>query len=149
MSSFSFCFCSFISWQRSIIAAAVGVFSSAGSADCARTGEQRARAKTNTRLEQTTRCVFVWFFIFCRIPRFPTTCFLSTAAPRLALRLSAGGHGQKLLATVVAAKVERLPIAFGVDGACFIHGHAADGVFGHGFRLFHGHLPFFVVVVTV
>src|ERR1035438_2193839 len=73
MSSFSFCFCSFISWQRSIIAAAVGVFSSAVCADCAWTGEQRARAKTNARLEQTTSCVFVWFFIFCSSPRFPTT----------------------------------------------------------------------------
>jgi hypothetical protein len=29
-----------------------------------------------------------------------------------------------------------------VNGGCFIHGHAADGVFGHGVRLFHGSLSF-------
>src|SRR5664279_2948793 len=143
MSSFSFCFCSFISWQRSIIAAAVGVFSSAVCADCAWIGEQRARAKINARLEQTTSCVFVWFFIFCSSPRFPTTLqFLSTAAPRLALRLGTGGSRQELLATVVTTKVERLSTAFGVDGGCFIYGHAADRVFGHGVRLFHGSLSF-------
>jgi hypothetical protein len=68
--------------------------------------------------------------------------FLSTATPRLALRLGTGGSGQELLATVVAAKVERLSIAFGVDGGCFIYSHAADGVFGHGVRLFHGSLSF-------
>src|ERR1019366_6963339 len=147
MSSFSFCFCSFISWQRSIIAAAVGVFSSAVCADCAWTGEQRARAKTNARLEQTTSCVFVWVFIFCRFPRFlQRSKSLSTAAPRLDLRLSTGGRGQKRLATMVAAKIKRLSIAFGVDGGCSIHGHAADGGFGHGVRLFHGHFPFSVVI---
>jgi hypothetical protein len=59
--------------------------------------------------------------------------FLSTAASRLVLRLSTGGRGQKLLPTVVAAKVERLSIAFGVKSGCFVHGHSADKVFGHGF----------------
>src|ERR1017187_9328105 len=64
MSSFMFCFCCFISWQRSIIVAAVTVFPSAGSGDCAWTGDQMARAKTNARLERTARVVFVWFFMF-------------------------------------------------------------------------------------
>jgi hypothetical protein len=41
--------------------------------------------------------------------------FLSAAASRLALRLRTGGCGQKLLPTVVAAKVERLSLAFGVE----------------------------------
>src|ERR1035438_4003746 len=31
---------------------------------------------------------------------------------------------------MVAAKIKRLSIAFGVDGGCSIHGHAADGVLG-------------------
>jgi hypothetical protein len=39
--------------------------------------------------------------------------FLSTAASRLVLRLSTAGRGQKLLPTVVAAKVERLSITLG------------------------------------
>ena len=47
-----------------------------------------------------------------------------------------------MLATVVAAKVESLSIAFGVDGGCFIYSHAAERVFGHGVRLFHGSLSF-------
>jgi hypothetical protein len=74
---------------------------------------------------------------------------LSTAASRLSVRLSTGGCGQKLLPTLVAAKVERPSIAFGVESGCFVHGHSADGVFGHGFRFFHGHVPFLVDVVTV
>src|ERR1035441_2442863 len=73
---------------------------------------------------------------------------LSTAAFRLSVRLNTGGRGQKLLPAVVAAKVERLSIAFAVESGCFVHGHSADGVFGHGFRFFHGHVPFSVVVVT-
>jgi hypothetical protein len=47
---------------------------------------------------------------------------------------------------MVAAKVERLSIAFGVESGCLVHGHSADGVFGHGLRFFHGHVPFLVVV---
>ena len=41
---------------------------------------------------------------------------------------------------VVAAKVERLSIAFRVEGGGFVHGHAADRIFGlyTGF----GHLLF-------
>ncbi|MGB3940307.1 MAG: hypothetical protein WBK96_02305 [Candidatus Manganitrophaceae bacterium] len=64
--------------------------------------------------------------------------FLSTAASRLLLRLRAGWRRQKLFPTGVAAKVERLSIAFGVESSCCVHGHTADGVFGHGFRFFHG-----------
>ena len=72
---------------------------------------------------------------------------LSAAASRLFLRLSTGGCGQKFFPTGLAAKVERLSIAFGVESPCFVHGHSADGVFGHRFRFFHGHAPFLVVVV--
>jgi hypothetical protein len=61
------------------------------------------------------------------------TALLSTATSRLALRLGTNGRGQKLLTTVVTAKIERLSIAFGVESGCFVHGHSADGVFGHGF----------------
>src|SRR5664279_865626 len=64
MSSFMFCFCCFISWQRSIILAAVMVFPSAGSGDCAWTGDQIARAKASARPERTAIVVFVWFFMF-------------------------------------------------------------------------------------
>jgi len=73
---------------------------------------------------------------------------VSAAASRLTLRLGAGGRGQKLLPTVVAAKVERLSIAFDVESRCFVHGHSADGVFGHGFRFFHDHVPFVVSVIV-
>jgi hypothetical protein len=65
---------------------------------------------------------------------------LSTTATRGSLGLRPGGRGQKLLPTVVAAKVERLSTAFGVESGCFVHGHSADGVLGHGFRFFHGHV---------
>jgi uncharacterized protein (DUF952 family) len=52
------------------------------------------------------------------------------------------------LPAVVAAKVKHLSIAFSVESGGFIHGHSADGVFGHGFRFFHGHVSFLVVVVV-
>jgi hypothetical protein len=68
--------------------------------------------------------------------------FVSTAASRLIVRLGTGERGQKLLPTVVAAEVERLSIAFGVESGCFVHGHSADGVFGHGFRVFHSDFPY-------
>jgi hypothetical protein len=74
---------------------------------------------------------------------------LPATAARLFRGLRAGGRGQKLLPAVVAAKVERLSIAFGVESGGFIHGHSADGVFGHGFRFFHGHVSFLVNVVVV
>jgi hypothetical protein len=74
--------------------------------------------------------------------------FFSTAASRLVLRLGTGGRGQKRLPTVVAAKVERLSITFGVESGCFVHGHSADGIFGCGFRFFHGRVPFEVVVTV-
>ena len=63
---------------------------------------------------------------------------LPTTAARLFLGVCAGGRGQKLLPTVVAAKVKRLSIAFGVESRGFVHGHSADGVFGHGFCFFLG-----------
>ena len=65
---------------------------------------------------------------------------LSTTATRGSLGLRPGGRGQKLLPTVVAAKVERFPIAFGVESGCFVHGHSADGILGHGLRFFRGHV---------
>jgi hypothetical protein len=74
---------------------------------------------------------------------------LPTTAARLFLGVCAGGRGQKLLPAVIAAKVERLSIAFGVESDCFVHGHSADGVFGHGFRFFHGHVSFLVVVIAL
>src|SRR5680860_95123 len=74
---------------------------------------------------------------------------LSTAASRLILGLRPAGRGQKLLPTVVAAKVERLSIAFGVESGCFVHGHSADGIFGHGFQFVHDHVSFLVVVVRI
>ena len=73
---------------------------------------------------------------------------LSTAASRLALRRGIGRRGQKLLPTAVAAKVEPLSITFGVDSGGFVHGHAADGVSGHGFRFIHGHVPLLMDVVV-
>jgi hypothetical protein len=47
---------------------------------------------------------------------------------------------------VLAAKVERLAIAYGLESGCFVHGHAADGVFGRGFRCIHGHVPFLLLL---
>jgi hypothetical protein len=78
-----------------------------------------------------------------------TVRVLSTAASRLALRLGAGGRGQKLLPAVVATKVEGLSVTFGVKSGAFVHGHSADGVFGHGFRFVHCFASFLVVVVKV
>ena len=80
-------------------------------------------------------------------PSFAT--YLSTAASRLVLWLGTGGRGQKLLPAMVAAKVERLSIAFGVESGGFVHVHSADGIFGRGFRFVHGHVPFLVVVVQI
>jgi hypothetical protein len=74
---------------------------------------------------------------------------LSTTAPGLLFRLGIDGRGQKLFPAVFAAKIERLSIAFGVDRGGLVHGHAADGVFGRGFRFIHGHVPFLGVVVSV
>jgi len=66
----------------------------------------------------------------------------STTTSGLLFRQGAGGRGQKLLPAVFAAKVKRLVIAVGVDRGGLVHGHAADGVFGRGFRFIHGHVPF-------
>ena len=74
---------------------------------------------------------------------------LSTTAARLFLGVYAVGHGQKLLPAVIAAKVERLFIAVGLESRGFVHGHSADGAFGHGFRFFHGFVSFLVVVIAL
>jgi hypothetical protein len=44
------------------------------------------------------------------------------------------------LPEVVTAKVERFAIAFGVDveSGGFVRSRSADGIFGNGFRFFHG-----------
>jgi hypothetical protein len=52
------------------------------------------------------------------------------------------------LPAVVAAKVERFPIAFSVECGGFVHDHSADGVFGHRFRFLHGHVSFLVNLFT-
>jgi len=50
-------------------------------------------------------------------------------SPGFVLLLGTGSRGKKLLQTVVAAEVELLSIAFGMDSDCFVNGHPADGVF--------------------
>ncbi len=75
--------------------------------------------------------------------------FPATASPRFGPRLGTSGRGQELLPTLVAAKVEGLSITFGVKSSCFVHGHPADGILGHGFRFFHGHAPFLVVLLQL
>ena len=77
------------------------------------------------------------------------TIYSSARASRFILGLRAGRRGQKRFPAVIAAKVERLSLVFGVESGCFVHGHAADGIFGHGFRFFHGHVSFLVVVVSI
>jgi hypothetical protein len=74
--------------------------------------------------------------------------FSFTSASSLVRRLYTDGCSKKLLPTVFAAKVELLSIAFGMDCGCFVNGHPADGVFGHGIRFFHGHVPFMEVVTV-
>src|ERR1035437_3284992 len=104
MSAIIFCFCSFISWQRSIILASVMFFPSAGPADRAWTGDQRARATANARLERITRFVFVWFFslyffffVFVRCGGPADSVFEKSVSPRSArvptLRLCRRGGG--------------------------------------------------------
>ena len=123
------------------------VFPFEGSGVCARTGDQMARANANARPERMARVIFVWFFMFCRLPYDVRS--LSTAASRLALRLSTGGSGEKFLPAVVAAKVERLSIGFGVESGGFVHGHSTDGVFGHGLQFLYGHVSLLVVAVVI
>jgi hypothetical protein len=79
----------------------------------------------------------------------PFAAFLSTSPSRLALPVSTGRRKRNLLPTPIAAEAERLHIALALGRDCFAHGHSADGIFGHGFRFFRGHVPFLVVVVHV
>ncbi len=74
---------------------------------------------------------------------------LPTATSGLVLRLGIGGRGQKLSPAVFAAKVECFSVAVGVDRGGLVHGHAADGVFGHRFRFIHGLVTFLGVVAIV
>jgi hypothetical protein len=79
-------------------------------------------------------------------PRFAGA--LSTAASRLFLGLSGDGLREEFLPALVAAKVERLSITFGVESGYFVHSHSADGVFGHGFSFIHGQVPLLGVVTA-
>ena len=56
---------------------------------------------------------------------------LSTTAAQLFLGLRSSRCGQERLPAVIAAKGERLSIAFGVERGGFVHGHSADRVLGH------------------
>lgn len=58
---------------------------------------------------------------------------LTAATAGLDFDLGAGGFGDKLLPTVVAAKIERLSIAFGVKSSCLVDTHSTDGIFRRGF----------------
>jgi hypothetical protein len=49
---------------------------------------------------------------------------------------------------MVAAKVECLSIAFGVESGCFVHSHSADGIFGHGFGFIHVHVLSWLFLVV-
>ena len=90
-------------------------------------------------------------FRVASLVQFDASCawMLITAAVRLFRGLRTGGRGQKLLPTVVAAKVERFSIAFSVESRGFVHGHSADGIFRHGFRFIHGRVSFLVVVIAL
>jgi hypothetical protein len=55
----------------------------------------------------------------------------------------------KLLLAIVAAKVERLSIVFGMKRGCFVNDHSAEGIFGYGFQFFHGHISFSIVVANI
>jgi hypothetical protein len=55
---------------------------------------------------------------------------MSAAAGSRILRVVTGGRGHERLSTVIAAKVKRLSVAFGVQSSRFVDGHPADGVFG-------------------
>ena len=68
--------------------------------------------------------------------------------PGFVLLIGTDSRGKKLLTTVVAAEVELLPIAFGMNSGCFVNGHPADRVFGHGFRYIHGKAPLLEVVTV-
>jgi hypothetical protein len=84
---------------------------------------------------------FLWSFGHARV--------LPATAARLFPGLRTSGSGQKLLPAMVAAKVERLSIAFGVESGCLVHGHSADGVFGRGFRIIHCFVSFLVAITAL
>jgi hypothetical protein len=52
------------------------------------------------------------------------------------------------LPAVVSAKVECLSIALDMESGRFVHGHPADGVFGHGFCCCHGYESLFLLLVS-
>lgn len=69
---------------------------------------------------------------------------LILAATRSPLRLGLCLRrcGQKLLPTVVAAEIECLASAFGMQSCGLIYGHSANGVLGDCFRIFHSSVTF-------
>ena len=99
--------------------------------------------------------VFLWFCLLqrttCSQIHFATVAgqcarVLPATATRRFIGLLHHGCGQKLLPAVVTAKVECLSIAFSVERGGFVHGHAADGVFGVN-SCFGHFFPFLIVVV--
>jgi hypothetical protein len=52
-------------------------------------------------------------------------------AATIPARFGARKLRQKLFPAVLAAKIKCLAVAFGVKRRRFVHGHSADGVFGH------------------
>lgn len=72
----------------------------------------------------------------------------TTAASGRFLWCGAGRGGQELRPAGLAAEIECLPIALGVESGGFVHVHAADGV-GRGVRCLHGGSSFAVDVAAV
>jgi hypothetical protein len=94
----------------------------------------RVTVSTATRLASTTgmflRTVLVFALAAATIAGVAGGFGLRSTATT-AVRFGRRVLGQKLLPAVVAAKVERLSIAFCVESGCFVHRHAADGVDSH------------------
>jgi hypothetical protein len=79
-------------------------------------------------------------FLFLKLSHYPEVLRLGSA-------LSLDWCRQKFLLTLVGAKIERLSIAFGMDGGRLVDGHSADRVLGCRFRFVHGDVPSLVVMV--
>jgi len=69
---------------------------------------------------------------------------LSAASSGLSFRLGINRVGKKFLATMFAAEIGCLSIAFGVDGSGFVNSHSADWILGGGWAIVHGCLCLFV-----
>ena len=60
-----------------------------------------------------------------------TVAVVLVSTTTTAARFRRRGLGEKRFPAVLAAKIERLPIALGVQRGGLIHGHVANRVFGH------------------